>query len=169
MSNARRLNGVTMGLASAVLINTAGSANTLAHSVTTAGMINGKYVATIANTTGETTPTTDARTGVAFPTLTDNQATVVVYGQDLDGGAWLACQGSIEATEIGVTTVAGAFKTTPQFPNLPDDFMVVGYQLIRTAPSAADFTVGVSNWNATGITFSTIQNCGVLPDRPQTS
>jgi len=68
-----------------------------------------------------------------------------------------------------VTTTAGAFLSVPQFPTLPDDFCPIGYQLVRTAPSASAFTPGTSSWTATGITCSTIQNVATLPDRPQTA
>jgi len=166
MSNARQLNGLTMGTIKTGL--TKGTTSTYTTTVTSAGMINGKYVTGLTAQTNTATPTTDARTGLAFPALTDNQATVLVIGQKADSTIQM-CQGSIEATEVGVTTTAGAFKNVPQFPVLPDDFMVFGYLLVRTAPSASDFTAGTSSWTATGITASAVVECGVLPDRPQSS
>jgi hypothetical protein len=105
---------------------------------------------------------------VVFPSLADNQATVLVIGQKADSTIQM-CQGSIEDTEVGVTTTAGAFIRAPQFPGLPDDFMVFGYALVRTAPSAAAYTAGSSTWTDTGITASQFVQCGVLPDRPQTA
>jgi len=166
MSTQRRLNGVTMGTIKTGLIK--GTTSTYTTTVTSAGMINGKYVTGLAAQTNTATPTTDARTGLAFPALTDNQCTVLVVGQKADSTIQM-CQGSIENTDVGVTTVAGAFRLAPQFPALPDDFMVFGYALVRTAPSAADFVAGTSEWTATGITASQFVQCGVLPDRPQTS
>mgnify|MGYP001617274291 CR=1 FL=1 len=166
MGNARRLNGVTMGTIKTGLIK--GTTSTYTTTVTSAGMINGKYVTGLTAQTNVATPTTDARTAAAFPALTDNKATVLVIGQKADSTIQM-CQGSIEDTEVGVTTTAGAFIKAPQFPNLPDDFMVFGYNLVRTAPSASDFTAGTSSWTATGITASEFVQCGVLPDRPQTS
>lgn len=147
---------------------TKGTTSTYTTTVTSAGMINGKYVTGLSAQTNTATPTTDAVTGAAFVALTDNQATVLVIGQKADSTIQMA-QGSIVPTEVGVTTTAGAFINAPQFPILPDDFMPYGYLLVRTAPSASDFTAGTSSWTATGITASAVVECGVLPDRPQTS
>ncbi len=164
--NSRVMYGLTMGTIKSGLVKGTGLSYTT--TVTTAGMINGKYVTGITAQTNTAIPTTDAKTGLAFPALTDNQATVIVMGQTAAGAIQL-CQGSIVPTETGVTTTAGAFINSPQFPSLPDDFMVLGYALVRTAPSAADFTLGVSAWAATGVTTSEFVQCGVLPDRPQAS
>lgn len=158
--------GITIGLNNCGL--TKGTTSTYTTTATTEGMINGKYVTGLTAQTNTATPTTDANTGLAFPTLTDNQATVLVIGQKADSTIQM-CQGSIEATQTGVTTTAGAFINSPQFPTLPLDFMVLGYLLVRTAPSASDWTAGSSSWTATGITASAVVPCGVLPDRPQTS
>lgn len=164
--NGRKLEGLTMGTIKTGLIK--GTTSTYTTTVTSAGMINGKYVTGLTAQTNTATPTTDAKTGSAFRALTDNKATVLVIGQKADSTIQM-CQGSIENTEVGITTTAGDFKTAPQFPELPDDFMVFGYNLVRTAPSASDFTPGTSSWTATGITASEFVQCGVLPDRPQTS
>lgn len=166
MPNARSLQGLTMGTIKTGLVK--GTTSTYTTTVTSAGMINGKYVTGITAQTNTATPTTDAVTGAAFVALTDNQATVLVIGQKADGTIQMA-QGSIVPTQVGVTTTAGDFIDYPQFPMLPDDFMVFGYALVRTAPSAAAFTAGTSEWAATGITASQFVQCGVLPDRPQGS
>ncbi len=166
MPNARLLHGLTMGTIKTGLVK--GTTSTYTTTVTSAGMINGKYVTGLTAQTNTATPTTDAVTGAAFVALQDNEATVLVIGQKADGTIQMA-QGSVVPTEVGVTTTAGAFVNAPQFPLLPDDFMVLGYNLVRTAPSASDFTAGTSSWTATGITASEFVQCGVLPDRPQTS
>lgn len=166
MNNASALCGLTMGTIKTGLVK--GTTSTYTTTVTSAGMINGKYVTGLSAQTNTATPTTDAATGLAFPALIDNQATVLVIGQKADGTIQM-CQGSIENTEVGVTTTAGAFIRAPQFPTLPDDFMVFGYNLVRTAPSSSGFTAGTSSWTATGITASEFVQCGVLPSRPQTS
>jgi hypothetical protein len=147
---------------------TKGTTSTYTTTVTSAGMINGKYVTTLGAQTNTATPTTDCVTGLPFVALTDNQATVLVIGQTA-AGAIQMCQGTIVPTQVGVTTTAGDFILAPQFPSLPDDFMVFGYLLVRTAPSASDWTAGTSSWTATGITASAVVECGTLPDRPQTS
>lgn len=162
----RNLPSLTMGTIKTGLVK--GTTSTYTTTVSSAGMVNGKYVTAITAQTNTATPTTDAMTGLAFPALTDNQATVLVIGQTAAGVIQM-CQGSIVPTQVGVTTTAGDFISAPQFPQLPDDFMVFGYNLVRTAPSAADFTAGTSSWTATGITASEFVQCGVLPDRPVTS
>ena len=160
------MRGLTMGTIKSGLVKGTGSSYTT--TVTTAGMINGKYVTTLGAQTNTATPTVDASTGAAFVPLTDNKATVLVMGQTA-AGAIAMCQGSIEDTEVGVTTTAGAFMKAPQFPTLPEDFMVLGYCLVRTAPSAVDWLPGTGEWAATGVTASQFVQCGVLPNRPQTS
>ena len=155
-----------MGTIKSGLIKGTGSSYTT--TVTTAGMINGKYVTGLTAQTNTATPTTDAVTGAAFVALSDNKATVLVIGQKADSTIQMA-QGSIEDTQVGVTTTAGDFIRAPQFPSLPDDFMVLGYALVRTAPSADAWTPGTGEWAATGVTSSQFVQCGVLPDRPQVS
>ena len=166
MQNARQLAGLTMSSIKSGLIKGTGSSYTT--TVTTAGMINGKFITTLSAQTNTATPTTDAVTGAAFRALADNQATVLVIGQNAAGDIAMA-QGSIEDTQVGVTTTAGAFIRAPQFPTLPDDFMVLGYNLVRTAPSASAWTPGTGEWAATGVTSSEFVQCAVLPDRPQVS
>lgn len=144
--------------------------STSVYSTTTApaGLINGKFVTSIGVDTTQATPTTDAATGAAFVALTENKATVLVFGQTA-AGAIAMCQGSIVDTYTGVTTTVGAFKHVPQFPTLPDDFMPLAYVLVRTAPDAADWTPGTGEWAASGVTTGTVVNIGVLPNRPQVS
>lgn len=166
MPNARDLHGLTMGTIKTGLIKGTGSSYTT--TVTSAGMINGKYVTGLTAQTNTATPTTDAKTGAAFVALQDNEATVLVIGQKADSTIQM-CQGSVVPTQVGVTTTAGAFINAPQFPALPDDFMVFGYNLVRTAPSASDWTPGTGEWAASGVTSSEFVQCGALPDRPQTS
>jgi hypothetical protein len=158
--------GLTMGTIKTGL--TKGTTSTYTTTVTSAGMINGKYVTGLTAQTNTATPTTDATTGNAFVALTDNQATVLVIGQKADSTIQMS-QGTIVDTAAGSGTTAGAFINAPQFPSLPDDFMVFGYLLVRTAPDASAWTPGTSSWTATGITASAVVECGVLPARPQIS
>ena len=160
------LAGLTLGTIKTGLIK--GTTSTYTTTVTSAGMIDGKYVTGLTAQTNVATPTTDATTGKAFKALSDNKATVLVIGQKADSTIQMS-QGSIEDTILGVGATAGDFIRAPQFPSLPDDFMVFGYALVRTAPDAADFTPGTSSWTATGITASQFVQCGILPSRPQTS
>ena len=159
--------GRTMNLVKSGI--TKGTTSTYTTLVATKCTIRGKFATDLAIQTNTATPTTDAGNASAvFRKLTDNQATVLVFGVNAAGAIQLA-QGTIEDTEVGVTTTAGAFKNPPQFPQLPSDFCPIGYLLVRTAPDAADWTPGTSNWTATGITASAVVEVTELPDRPQTS
>jgi hypothetical protein len=160
------LRGATMSHVNAGLV--AGTTSTYTTTASTACSIRGKWATALTAQTNTASPTTDAQTGAAFVALTTNKATVLVWGVNAAGAIKL-CQGSIVPTATGITTTAGAFLTAPEFPTLPDDFCPIGYQLVRTAPSASNFTPGTSSWTATGVTCSTIQNVSVLPDRPQTA
>ena len=161
------LGGITINMANAGLTSGTASGATYTTTATTVHVINGLFGTTLAAQTNTASPTTDARTGAAFAALNDNEATVFVWGVTA-AGAIAVCQGSIEDTQVGVTTVPGAFIVAPQFPMLPDDFCPIGYSVHRCAPSASAWTLGTSAWNATG-TVHTFKNVCVMPTRPQTT
>lgn len=165
MQNARKLVGLTLSVKATGL--TAGTTSTYTTTATSECMINGKWATGLTAQTNTASPTTDARTGDAFTALADNQITVLVWGINAAGAIQL-CQGSIEDTEVGVTTTPGTVITQPQFPELPDDFCPIGYSIHKIAPSASAWTPGTSSWAATGVT-STFVEVGALPDRPQAS
>lgn len=146
---------------------TKGTTSTYTTTAATETSIDGKRSTDLAVQTNTATPTTDARTGVAFVAQTDNTVAVYVFGVTA-AGAIAVCQGPIIPTEVGVTTTAGALLNRPQFPALPDNFCPIGYLMVRPAPSASDWTFGASNWTATGVTASAVVEVdGQLPDRPQ--
>jgi hypothetical protein len=157
--------GVTANLSDAGLA--AGTTTTYVTTATTAHVIDGNFGTTLAAQTNTASPTTDVNTSAAFTVLTDNQACVFVWGVNAAGAIKVA-QGTIEDTEVGVTTTAGSFRDLPQFPSMPNDFCPIGYTVVRTAPSASDWTFGSSNWTATGIT-ATFKNVCTLPARPQST
>lgn len=159
-------NGYTQNLISAAVI--AGTTSTYTTTVTSNAVINGKFCTALTAQTNTASPTTDAVTTVAFVPLTANQATVLVWGLTAAGAIQLA-QGSIVATETGVTTTAGAFINAPQFPVIPDTMVPIAYCLVRTSPTGSAFTAGTTSWTASGITTSTFVNINTLPARPQTS
>lgn len=158
------MRGATRNMVSAAFV--LGTTSTYTTTVTTECVIDGVFGTTLAAQTNTASPTTDAATGLPFVALGDNQATVLVWGVTL-AGAIAMCQGSIEDTQVGVTTTAGAFLKAPQFPTLPDDFCPIAYNLVRTAPSASAWTAGTSSWTATGVTCSVAKNISVLPARPR--
>lgn len=158
--------GLTASFANAGM--SAGSTSTYTTTTTTAGVINGLWVTTLASSSNTATPTTDASTGAAFLALQPNQCCAMVFGQN-KAGAIKMCQGEIIPTLVGVTTTVGGLLNAPQFPGLPNDFMVLAYCVVQTAPSAAAWTPGTSSWTASGVSTSTFVNCAQLPLRPQTS
>jgi hypothetical protein len=158
--------GTTINLANAGAV--AGTTSTFTSTVTTAGLINGKFMTTLAAQTNAASPTLDANTGLAFNPLQPNQACALVYGQNLAGTLKLV-QGPIIACGIGVTTTVGALINDPQMPPLPTDFCPLAYTIVRTAPSAAAWTPGTGSWTASGVSASTFQNIGALPNRPVAS
>jgi hypothetical protein len=119
----------------------------------------GKAVAK-AQDSGVTMPTTDAVTGLAFPALAANQGTVIVFAYDSSGNIKVA-QGSIESLDSG-----GNFARAPQFPVLGDTLCAFAYVVIKDGATGGAFTVGGSNWNTTGLTYS-VQDVYFLPSRPQ--
>lgn len=156
--------GVTMNMVSAAFV--LGTTSTYTTTVTTECVIDGVFATTLGAQTNTASPTTDAKTGAAFVAMADNQACALVWGITL-AGAIALCQGKIVDTQVGVTTTAGAFREAPPWPDLPDDFCPIAYNLVRTAPSASAFTPGTSSWTATGITASVAKNISVLPKRPR--
>ena len=159
----QNINGMTVNQVSAAFV--LGTTSTYTTTVTTSAVINGLFGTTLGAQTNTASPTVDATTGLAFVPLTANQATVLVWGVNAAGAIKLA-QGSIVATETGVTTVAGAFIVAPQFPALPDDFCPIAYNLVRTSPTGSAFTPGTTSWTASGITASVAKNIHTMPARP---
>jgi hypothetical protein len=159
-----QMQGITINLVSAAMI--AGTTSTYTTTVTTVGLINGKFVTTLAAQTNTASPTTDANTGAAFNALAPNKCCALVFGQTAAGVIQLV-QGPIIDTETGVTTTVGAFREAPQFPPLPDNFLPLAYTIVRTAPSAASWIPGTGSWTASGVSATTFKNIGQLPDRPQ--
>ena len=157
--------GMTMSTANAVFAP--GTTSTYSTTNSTAGFINGKWATALTAQTNTASPTTDVNTSAAFTALADDQISVFVWGTNAAGEVKVA-QGGIVNTDVGVTTTPGSVITAPQFPSLPDDFLVHAYTLVQTAPSAAAWTFGSSQWGATGITDTWV-NCAVLPARPQVS
>ena len=158
--------GTTQSFASAAMV--AGTTSTYTTTVTTNCAVNGKFATTLGAQTNTATPVLDATTGAAFVALAPNQTCALVFGLTV-GGAIALCQGPIIATVTGVTTTVGALFRVPIFPTLPDNFCPLAYTIVRTAPSAANWTPGTNSWTASGVSASTFQNVSQLPNRPQAS
>lgn len=164
--NKQEFQGLTQNLVNAGLV--VGTTTTYTMPAATVCAIRGKFCTpiSIVSANAGTTPTTDGTTGVAFvPILADNCAALVWF-QNAAGTMKLS-QGPITPLQPGVTTTVGAFINAPQWPALPEDAVPLAYQLVRVSPTGASFTAGTTQWAASGITCSTIQNVNTLPDRPQ--
>lgn len=124
--------------------------------------INGKAYTKSGTNADQATPTTDAVTGKAFPSLTANHGSVMVWCYNASGNV-RCVMGSIEDLDS-----SGNFQVAPQFPQIPDDLCPFAYQILKAGSTAGTITFGTSNWNATGFT-NTIVNILALPARPQVS
>lgn len=111
------------------------------------------------------TPTTDGNTGDAFVAVLPDRVCTLVWGLNAAGTVSLY-QGPIQVVD-GNTDVA---KIYPQFPSIPDTITPFAYTIFQTdgTSSAAGLLPGTANWNATGLTVTTV-NVLTLPNRPQIS
>lgn len=160
----------TINLANSGLV--AGTTTTLTMPVASSCVIDGKFAVARAIIAANTAFATvvpsalDANTGLAFVPLTSTPTTgsaaTVVFGINA-AGAVKVVQGPATPTDLGVTTVPGAFRLAPQFPAIPDDFCPIAYTVVRTSPSVPTFTVGASSWAANSTTFQTISTLPAIP------
>lgn len=134
----------------------AGTTTTVSSTNAITGFVNGApYNASALSNTA--TPTTDANTGVVFPSLTASTGTIVVLGIN-SAGALRAVQGSIAALDT-----AGAFITAPQPPTIPDGFLPFAKIVVKAGSTASAWTFGASNLSSvTGLTFSFSDQTGGL-------
>ena len=141
----------------------AGTTSTISNTGTTVFSILGKAYSKTAITNGAT-PTTDAQTGLAFPSLLANQGTVVTIGLDASGNI-KAAQGQIQALDV-----AGNFILSPLMANLPATACPIGYIVLQAgATLSGTWTFGTSNLSSvTGMTF-TFVDLVCMPGRPQVS
>lgn len=139
----------------------AGTTTTISTTGTTVFGINGKAFSKAAITNGAT-PTTDAATGLAFPSISANQGTVVVICLDATG-AVKACQGATQALDV-----SGNFVLAPQMPTIPDSLCPIGYIVLKGgATLASPWTFGSSNLSGvTGMTYTFVDLIS-MPSRPQ--
>lgn len=153
------LNGTTFATGKAGLA--AGTTTTSTVANQTDFCIDGKAFRK-ATASNAATPTLDAVTGLAFPSITANQGTVVVYGLDASG-AIKCSQGTIEPLDV-----QGAFTKQPNFPTTIGTVCPIGYLVLKGgAGLVGTFTFGTNNLSGvTGMTY-TFTDVMVLPSRPQ--
>lgn len=113
-----------------------------------------------ANSTAAT-PTTDAVTGAAI-TLTANHGRVVLWCVDTSGNT--KCIAGPICDMSG-----GVFDENPTFPDVPSGYCPVAYTVHKGASTVSGtWTFGSSNWNATGMTHTTVNLAGMPPRVPTT-
>jgi hypothetical protein len=154
-------NSGTMCFAKVGLV--AGTTSTYTTSVATDHIINGKFGTQFATKTNQATPTTDHRTGLAFPPMAINQGCAVVFGT-IAAGTVVVVQGAIEALD----PTGGEFIVAPDFASIPLTMVPFGYVILKNGSTGSAFTVGTSEWAQTGM-VDTFVDIGMMPDRPQES
>ena len=141
----------------------AGTTSTISTTGTTTYGIKGIAYTKTAITNGAT-PTTDADTLLAFPPVAANQCTIIVIGLDA-GGNIKACQGSVEALDVG-----GNFVILPRTPGIPDTMCPIGYITVLAASNAVgNWVFGTNNLSSvTGLTYN-FKDLIMMPFRPVAS
>lgn len=148
-------------LAKAGLTGLSGAATTFTTGVTVVFSLLGKAYSKAA-ISGGATPVVDAITGLAIA-LVANQGTAVVWCFDSGGNPKLV-RGTVETLDA-----SGVFVNAPQFPAIPDTLCPFAYTVHKAgATTVGTWTLGVSNWNATGLTHA-VQDLIAMPNRPQIS
>ena len=121
----------------------------------------GGEIKTKATTSNTATPTTDVNDGVAFPALAASQGVQLIFCLNLAGTVGVA-QSAIRDLDTDDSWIEGI----PDFPQVPDGYIPFATVVIKATSTASAFTVGTSNWDATGIETD-VENHTVLPDRPR--
>lgn len=159
---AQNLFGINACLGKAGLTGLSGAATTFTTANALVYSIGGKAYSKAA-VSGGATPTADAVTLKPI-TLLPNKGTVIVFALDAVGNV-VAVQGSTEDLHASGNFASAA----PQFPSMQDNLTPFAYSIVKAGATAVGtWTFGVSNWNATGMTYSTT-DVVVLPTRPQTA
>lgn len=163
MITLRQPRALTLALSSGAL-NLDAAATTYDTTATISFVIDGKFYSKTAVTNG-TTPTTDGNTGLTFTVMTANQGCVIVWALNA-AGTVIVTQGPVTALD----SLSGLFSApdAPQFPFVPDTSCPFAYVVMKNGSTGSNFTIGSSNWDATGMT-TTVVNTACLPARPQTS
>ena len=100
--------------------------------------------------------------GVLFETLAASQGCALLFLLDAAGLV------SVMQGELEVIDDSGTFEQAPEFPEAPEGNTAFAYMILENDSTGSTFTIGTSNWDATGATNS-IKNLFVLPSRPQVS
>lgn len=116
-----------------------------------------------AATTNEATPTTDARTGVAFVSIGPNKACIYSLCRDASGNLKVIQGIPVDLDPSGNSSLASSLNP------MPEGMCVTGSVLVKAGSTASAWTFGSSNFSGppTGVTFSFMDHAG-MPPRPRT-
>lgn len=112
------------------------------------------------------TPASPA-TAVTLNTLAASQGCVLVWSMIADGTVKLH-QSAIKSLDS-----SNAFAEPDGIPDFPDidlnTYCPFAYMVLKNGSTGSTFTIGSSNWNATGMVLAIQDVLFGLPDRPQSS
>lgn len=161
MTQANTLTGST-GATTSGLLTATGAETVYDTTVAISFEINGKAYskATVAD---GVTPLTDGN-AAALATMAADEGSVVTWALNAAGTVGIF-QSSVEA----LSASDGSFKVTPAYAAVDlTTWCPFAYQILKNGSTGRPFTIGTSNWDATGMTV-TIVNVHHMPDRPQES
>ncbi len=115
-----------------------------------------------ATVSGGTTPTANPAS-TTFTTLAASEGCLLVWTLTSAGtvGLWQSDVKSLDES--------GEFIVAPEFPSVDlETYCPIGYTVLTNDSTGSTFTIGSTNWNATGATATTVSVL-TLPRRPQES
>ncbi len=151
------LRPATVSLQAAGLV--AGTTTTYTTASATVCVINGIFATALAAGTNTASPTTDWN-GDAFTALAADRGAVFVYCV-VAAGTVAIVQGPTEVIDGDTDN----FLIYPSFPPIDDTLCPFAYVVVKSTGASSAWTIGTSNWTATGITDS-YSDIFTLPDRP---
>lgn len=167
LENSVGLNHVgAVASAGAALTGLSGAATTYSAAIFSFSINNQAYNKTISTTVAS--PTTDGVTATAAQLgLSINQARCYVWGVNA-AGTVAVFGGQAVAWPNASGTATGAPVVCPD-PTPPSTFALFARHTVANGSNGAAFVFGTTNWNATGVNISTIQNlAGGIPPTPLT-
>lgn len=158
------IQGGNITLTTAGITGLSGAATTYSTGATAMSFMNDGKFLTKTQVSSGATPTTDGVTGLAFKAQAANTACAYLWSITA-GGTHRLSQGPIQSY---TDTTAGS--TPCPLPQIPSNDTPFAYVVIKNGSTGSNWTIGSSNWNATGITVDTPVNiCNVPAAVPTTA
>lgn len=152
--------GGNLVFSKAGLTGLSGAATTFSTAAAAIQFANAGKMLSKAQVSGGATPTTDAVSGVAN-TLVANQA--VCYAWCLDAAGTV----KIVAGKVVAYTDTTAGSTKVELPLVPSTLTPFSYSVVKAgSTTVGTWTLGTSNWNATGIVVDTPVDLFSWPSTP---